>query len=231
MLQRFAKAFLTGLPLVAVPIVLCVLAWPRISETASSAAVNGVVTDRLFARDVPRGRLQAARRGLERIARGDGDALIWRAELDAILAGSNAVDLERARATLLEGLSAAPANPRGWTLLCEIEIRVHRERAASCMDTAFYVGPFDWFVAQRRTVLSAYLFPQLDRDTQDAAARRLRLIWEDPRLRPVALEAALEPNGAALVITAFANDNASLAAFERELRDQSPALRATMGTQ
>src|SRR5215471_15784112 len=106
---------------------------------------------------------------------------------------------ENAQTTLLEALSAAPANPRGWTLLCEIEINIDRDRAASCMDTAFYIGPFDWFTARRRTVLSAYLWPQLDRDTQDAAARRLRLIWDDAHLHQIALEAALEPNGAALV--------------------------------
>lgn len=229
MLLRFLKTLLTVLLLIAVPVGLGVLAYPRWSETASTRAVNGVETARLLAREMPRDRLDAARRDLQRIAPGNGGALAWRAEIDAVLAGSNTAALEKARTGLLEGLSAAPANPRGWTLLCEIEIRIDRDRAGSCMDTAFYIGPFDWFVARRRTVLSAYLFPQLDRDTQEAAARRLRLIWEDPRLHEIALEAALEPNGAALVTAAFENDNASLAAFERALRDDVPALRSTAG--
>ena len=223
---RYLKTFLTGLLLVAVPAGLSVFAVPRFAESASSPSVTGVETDRLFAHEVPRGRLARANRDLRQIAPGDGDALAWRAEIDALLAGSSDAALERARATLLEGLSHAPANPRAWTLLCEIDIRIHRDRAASCMDTAFYVGPFDWFLAERRTVLSAWLWPQLDRDTQDAAARRLHLIWDDPRLHWIALEAGLEPNGAALVTAAFAHDNASLAAFERELREQ-PALRST----
>ncbi len=216
-LRRFAKTFLAGLLLLAVPLVLAALAWPRFIESASAPAVIRVETDRLLARDVPRDRLALASRDLHRIAPGNGEALAWRAELDALLAGSNDAALERARSTLLDGLSNAPANPRGWILLCEIEVAIHRDRAAPCMDTAFYVGPFDWFIAERRTVLTAYLWPQLDRDTQDAAARRLRLIWEDERLRAIALEAAKQPNGAALVVAAFAQDAASLRDFEREL--------------
>ena len=224
------KTLLTALLLVAVPVVLCALAIPRFTESASSPVVTGVETDRLFAREVPRERLARASRDLRQIAPGDGDALAWRAEIDAIRAGSNVDALQNARATLLESLSHAPANPRAWTLLCELEIRIDRGRAAACMDTAFYVGPFDWFLAQRRTLLSAWLWPQLDRDTQDAAARRLHLIWDDRQLHGIALDAGLEPNGAALVMAAFAHDNASLAAFERELRAQSSALRSTSGS-
>src|SRR5207237_2603625 len=125
--------------------------------------------------------------------------------------------LDPAKTLVLDGRAKYPASPRGWTLLCEIEVRIARSEAAACMNTAFYVGPFDWFVVRRRTVLAAYLWPQLDRDTREAAARQLVRIWQDPRLRAIAYEAARQPNGAGLISAAFSGDPDSMSAFERGL--------------
>jgi hypothetical protein len=212
---------LTGLLLASVPVFLGLFAVPRLFGSSPEGPAAPVILDRLFAHEISRGRLEGADRELRHAPSGDGDSLAWRSEFEAVLAGNDPRKLEDARTTLVQALRVAPANPRAWTLLCEIDIHLHRDRAAACLDTAFYMGPFDWFVAERRTVLSAWLWPQLDRDTKDAAARRLRLMWQDTRLRRIALEAGLEPNGAALVIAAFANDAPALRDFERALAGQS----------
>jgi hypothetical protein len=156
-----------------------------------------------------------AQQVLSSAPQGDGETKLWRAEFLAVLAKKDKAQLEAARSLTLDGLAADPANPRGWTLLCEIEVVLGRNDASKCLDTAFFIGPFDWFVASRRTALSIYLWPTLDSDTQSAAARRLNLLWQTQGLRIIALQAAQTANGRTMLKEAFATDPAGKEAFER----------------
>ncbi len=200
--------------LALVPVALVALAWPRLQDGAALAQITQVVDARLREHSLPKAEIQAARAALSADSQ-DGETLLWRAELDGLLAGNNAMNLEAARAETIAALKADPANPRTWMLLCELDTNLKRPDAGTCLDTAFYVGPFDWYVARRRAVLAAYLWPSLDSDTKDAAARRLRLMWETniigyPIMRPILWDVAKIPYGRVVIDRAFAHDRASL---------------------
>jgi hypothetical protein len=213
-----SRRFLVGLTFAVLalpPLFLAALALPRLEAASGLLSVQRVLLDRLGALSVAPKRLEIAQKALAGSLPGDGENVLWRAELLAILAGRNHALLERARLLAIEGLTFEPANPRGWTLLCEIDVAMHRSDAARCLDTAFYIGPFDWFVANRRTVLSAYLWPSLDADTRDAAARRVRLLFGNPKLRDIDFQIARTANGRAMLAAAFRSDPGMRAEFDR----------------
>ena len=208
---------LLAIVLLIPPVLLATMAVPRLGAGLAQAKIEDVISDRRLGYEILPARSEIAERSLSRALPADGDSEIWRAELIAVRGSHDKAELRTAQALVVDGLSHAPASTRGWTLLCEIDFSIVRADAPACMNTAFYVGPFDWYVAQRRTVLSAVLFPKLDADTRAAAARRLKLVWEDPGLRWVAYEAANQPNGAALVSAAFADDPVGMKNFEAGL--------------
>ena len=216
-MARRMRLFLAAVLLLAVPLFFIALALPRFLAGAPPTAARDVLRARLFGLSVHPVRLAKAERALSTAPAGDGESKLWRAELLALLARNDSHRLEEARTLTVEGLSENPANVRGWTLLCELDVVLRRTDAARCLDTAFFIGPFDWFVAQRRTALSVYLWPKLDSDTQDAAARRLRLIWATPSLRFIDFAVAKSPNGASVLDRAFGGDPEMKAAFAREL--------------
>ncbi len=212
--------------LALVPIALVVLAWPRLEDGAALAQITQVVDARLRGHALPKATVEAARTALSQPSE-NGETLLWRAELDGMLAGNNAKGLEAARAETIAALKADPANPRSWMLLCELDTNLKRSDAGTCLDTAFYVGPFDWYVARRRAVLAAYLWPSLDSDTKDAAARRLRLMWETnitgfPRMRAILWDVAQMPFGRVNIDEAFAHDHATLHLIDLWLLPRPP---------
>jgi len=217
-MARGVRFFPAAVLLLAVPLLFIVLALPRFLAGTPPPAARAVLHARLFGLAVHPLRLTKAEQALSTAPAGDGESKLWRAELLALLARNDLHRLEEARTLTVEGLSENPANVRGWTLLCELDVALRRSDAAQCLDTAFFIGPFDWFVAQRRTALSVYLWPKLDSDTQDAAARRLRLIWERPSLRSIDFAVAKSPNGTSVLDRAFGRDPGMKAAFARELR-------------
>jgi hypothetical protein len=194
--------------LAAVPLAIGSLALARFFDGAALAQITQVVDARLREHAVPPAQLRTARVALSQPTR-NGEALLWRAELDGILAGANSRQLQAARSEAIDALKADPANPRTWMLLCELGANLKRSDAGTCFDTAFFVGPFDWYVARRRSVLAADLWPSLDGDTKDAAARRLRLIWETG-LRTILWDVAQMPYGRVNIDKAFAHDRTTL---------------------
>jgi hypothetical protein len=205
-----------------IPAVLIFLATPRLIEgvgaeralSAVNAAVNGT--------RLPIDRWRLAADDLGTTLPDNGDGQIRRAEMIYLAANGDTAGLAAARAVVVDGLTLAPANPRGWTLLCEIDARIARAYAPRCMDTGFFVAPFDWFVAGRRALLAADLWPVLDADVQDAAARRVRLMWEsdhwdDHRVKFVLFDVYQAPNGAALLTAGFKADKDELREFNRWL--------------
>jgi hypothetical protein len=217
-MARAGLLILKTIALAAIPVVLIALAIPRFEAGLASTPARSVLRDRLFNYAVHPIRLARAEKALSRGAAGDGDNTLWRAELQALLARNDVHRLEDARSLAIEGLGENPASTRGWTLLCELDVVLKRADAGRCLDTAFFIGPFDWFVAQRRTALSVQLWASLDSDTQDAAARRLRLIWETPGLRFIDFDVAKNANGLVALGRAFDSDPEMKAALERQLK-------------
>jgi hypothetical protein len=228
--QILGSIFLS-IALLLVPSALAALAWPRLQNGVALAGIKHVVDERLRGRSLAKDKLQAARFAVSAPSE-NGETLLWRAELDGMLAGKDPNGLEAARLETIAALKADPANPRTWTLLCELDTNLKRSDAGTCLDTAFYVGPFDWYVARRRAVLAAYLWPSLDDDTKDAAARRLRLMWESniagyPLMRPILYDVAQVPFGRVMIDKAFAHDRWTLHAIDvwlMRMAEQQPGV-------
>jgi hypothetical protein len=205
-----------------IPMLLVGLATPRFVEgiglERSLATYNASVAEQ----PLSSANYQRAAGALTFIASADGDGLIERAEMITQAANGRAMQLREARAFTVEGLRRAPANPRGWTLLCEIDFSIVPSEASRCMDTAFFIAPFDWYVARKRALLAAYLWPGLDLDVREAAARRVRLMWEsdrwpDHRVKEALYDVYRAPNGEAILFAAFKDDREQLRALNRWL--------------
>jgi hypothetical protein len=205
-----------------IPAVLIFLAIPRLIEGVGAERALPAVNAAVSGTRLPIDRWRLAADDLGATMADNGDGQVRRAEMIYLAANGNAAGLAAARAVAVDGLTLAPTNPRGWTLLCEIDARIARADAPRCMDTGFFVAPFDWFVAGRRALLAADLWPMLDADVQDAAARRVRLMWEsdhwdDHRVKFVLFDVYKAPNGAALLTAGFKVDKDELREFNRWL--------------
>lgn len=203
-----------------VPAILLLLGVPRLIEGVGTERALPAVNAAVAGERLPIARWQLAAHDLAVTMPENGDGLIRRAETVFLAANGNAEGLAQARSVVVDGLTRAPMNPRGWTLLCEIDARIAPADAPRCMDTGFFVAPFDWFVARRRALLAADLWPTLDSDVQGAAARRIRLMWEsdrwdDHRVKFALLDVYRAPNGAALLTAGFKDDREQLRAFNR----------------
>ena len=209
-----------------VPALLIVLALPRIVEGIGIERALPVVRSATVGQTLSLDRYRGAADDLTSTMPENGDGLVRLAEMMALAANNEPRGLSRARAMVVRGLALAPLNPRGWTLLCEIDSHVVKADAPRCMDTGFFVAPFDWFVAGRRALLAAALWPTLDADVRNAAARRVRLMWEadhwwfDHRVKLVLYDVYRAPNGAALLNAGFQDDPDELRSFNRWLIQQ-----------
>lgn len=216
------RIFVAGAAGLAVPAILIALAIPRLIEGIGTEQALPATTAAVFERTLPTSNYRVAAGVLSSTLADNGDGLIRRAEMLALAAKGNDAELAEARAVVVDGLVKAPMNPRGWTLLCEIDSHIAPAQAPRCMDTGFFVAPFDWFVAPRRALLAAYLWPRLDADVQSAAARRVRLMWEsdswtDHRARQSLFDVYRAPNGAALLTAGFRTDPDELRVVNRWL--------------
>ncbi len=212
---RVVRTSILAALVLSAPLLLIALGLPRFLAGLSLPDVQPVLLGRLEQQSIAPARLKKAQAALQSALPTDGENRLWHAEIDAVLAGKNYQRLDQARDLTVAGLAANPTNPRGWTLLCELDVALKRSDAARCLDTAFFIGPFDWFVARRRTALSVYLWPQLDSDTRDAAARRLHLMWQTPQLSEIDFAVARTGNGKAMLAQAFADDPEGRAQFDR----------------
>jgi hypothetical protein len=225
MSRAYGRTVLAAAAGLIVPAVLILLAVPRLIEGIGAERALPAVNAGVSGDSLPIERWRYAANDLSLTMPSNGDGLIRRAEMIYLGANGNLEGLAQARAVVVDGLTQAPANPRGWTLLCEIDARIALNEAPRCMDTGFFVAPFDWFVAPRRALLAAELWPTLDPDVQDAAARRVRLMWEsdrwdDHRIRDVLYDVYRTPYGAALLTAGFRNDHEELRTFNRWLIHQ-----------
>jgi hypothetical protein len=208
-----------ALVLLTVPIVLATFAWPQFVAGVPAAGSETTVTSTVTGYTLSQAAYEQASRDLKNTPADDGFDLVSLAEVSALAAWRDKKPdrLAVARQLTIQGISRAPSNPQGWTLLCAIVARSSRMAGARCMDTALYVGPFDWFTARHRALLGTEVWPLLSPDTKDTFARRLHLMWDDTTLYAYLWDVWSAPNGAAVLTTAFAGDKDGLRRFNRWL--------------
>ena len=208
------------------PLILIVLAVPRMLEGVALARARQATAASLVEEKFPLQGYAAAASELRSVLPDDGDNLIRQAELVAHAANGQAAGLAQARAIAVTGLLHSPANPRGWTLLCEIDDRINRPAAPACMETGFFIAPFDWFTARRRAILAADLWPDLSDDVRQAAARRVRMMWEsdrwdDHRVKFSLYDVYRTPNGPQLLGAGMRDNRDELREMNRWLIQQA----------
>jgi hypothetical protein len=212
-----------ALVLLAVPTILATAALPAYLAGRELSFAGPVLSARLYGKSVDRPGLESAEGHLAMASASGGEATAWHAEVLALLAGSNPQALALARDEVLTGISKAPANPRAWALLCELAVKLGRSDAPDCLSTALDIGPFDWFTARRKAMLTAYLWRKLDSSTQETAAHQLWTIWgarvdhSDPLMRSIVFDVDHEADGPLLLADAFKDDRAGLRDLNRWL--------------
>jgi len=182
---------------------------PRFIAGVGEEEARGPLYDAVVEHHLPPMAFQWASSNLDKTMAGDGDGLIEQAEMVALGAGRDQKALAKALGLVTQGIAQAPANPRGWTLLCEIKAQSGSADTISCLDIGFFVAPFDWYVSRRRALLAARLWPLLDMNVRDGAALRVRQMWEsdfpdDHRSRMALYDVFLEANGSELLRAGFA---------------------------
>jgi len=78
---------------------------------------------------------------------------------------------------LSAALTAAPASGEGWILLAESQSRSDPKRAANSLSVALELAPFEYFLAERQSLLAAKLWTDLPEDSRAIASRQARDLW------------------------------------------------------
>jgi hypothetical protein len=179
---------------------IALLAFPRLSDGFAVDSAIPVPNYMLAGIALPHGSYDRASASLKRGANADGDAAILAVEAAihaGAPAGSEIPQLER-------GLSLEPGSARGWLLLAEASAPVHSDRAASALSQSLVLAPYDFWLAGRRSRLSAVLWSDLDVDGRAMARRQVVRLWEEPLLRTQLVPLFQTAEGRALLKTSFA---------------------------
>lgn len=155
--------------------------------------------------------VEAARR-LSGAAPWDGQSQLALAEARLLAYGPD----EAVHQAILRGLVAAPASPRGWSLLADWRAR-RKMDGAPALAMALTLAPFDTYDSARRMRLAAVAWPSLDAQRREIATRLLRASWLRDDMRPW-LPGLMAGYGAPFLFgRAFADHPADLRAFNRWL--------------
>jgi tetratricopeptide (TPR) repeat protein len=133
----------------------------------------------------------------------DGNSLITAAEASADGGTDRALVIKLVR----QGLVHEPTSARGWTLLAEeLTAAGDRRVAAKALSLALTLGPYDYWIAERRARLAATLFDELQPEDQRAAETQARLLWETDSLRPAIPTLVQSQQGARLMTRALQDE-------------------------
>lgn len=180
------------------------LAWLAVPHLRDGVALDAAVpvpNYMIANRAMPVSAYKDAERALSQADAADGDAAIARAEA-ALRSGS------RSRAVIPElsnGLMAAPASARGWTLLSLAYASFDKRKAAGALGVALELAPKDFWLAEMRAEAAAQLWSGLDADARVNALAQTRLLWEEPLLRGQLRQLLTSADGVALVKCAFSD--------------------------
>jgi hypothetical protein len=129
----------------------------------------------------------------------DGDAQTAAAEAATRAGGPAQAQIAR----LEQAVRDAPAEPRGWLLLSEALLPVDRKRAASALEQALVLAPYDYWIAGRRARDAVVLWGNLDFEAREMALRQVQFLWDEPSLRSGLVELLSTASGVAIVRRAF----------------------------
>ncbi|GAA0553824.1 hypothetical protein GCM10008941_37300 [Rhizomicrobium palustre] len=105
-----------------------------------------------------------------------------------------------------KGLTAEPASARGWLVLAEALTPTNKRMAAEALSQSLMLAPHEFWLAGPQSVDAAALWPDLDGDTQQAALRNARQLWDYPPLREHFFAVADTPGAASVLNRAFSAD-------------------------
>ncbi len=123
-----------------------------------------------------------------------------------------------ARQALVEGLSAAPANPFAWSRLAYAQAVLDgwTPEAAAALRMAFITGPYEPRLLWPRLRLSLSAWPHIPLDDHELVLHQIREAWAAD---PEALTALVAQTGQVdIAKLAFSGSPADLRAFEARLR-------------
>jgi len=219
--RAVAVRAVVALLLMFVPVLLAYAAIPRFNFGWRIEPEHRVVLSSILQQSLT---VDSALRGAAAFAQappGDGDDLAQSGEFLALASPSEPALLLRSRESVSEALAYAPANPRAWTLLCELDAAQSSPRIVSCLDTAFALTQYDWFTAERRMRLVAEEWPFLDESLRDKAVNVVLPMWTSPRwvngwtLQYVLYDLSRSANGRQLLRAGFIADRDALRSFNR----------------
>lgn len=203
---------------VLLSLMLVVLALPRFITGLKREAAGETIALMIDGRKEPLSAYRSAAAALAGAL--DGESLAERAELLA-RASNDPRMLAKSRELAIEGLARAPADPRAWTLLCAIEAAHDPGQGVSCLDTGFFVGPYDWYATPWRMQLAASEWSYLDERLRDAATALILPMWhseqwgDDNALRATLFELSKSADGRQLLRAGFLADKNAMRRFNR----------------
>ncbi len=218
---QITKTVLAGGMLLGVPAILSVLAAPRLVGGLGIEPAYRLVGEATLGVPLSASATRAAASAYAGVATDDADNLAQRAEFLKLADGNDPRKLLEVRELLIRSLTHAPVNPRAWTLLCRVEAKQSPARAVACLDTGFFVAPFDWFITGQRMSLVAAEWPYLDERLRDAAANEILPMWNSAgwsngrTLRYALYDLSRFSNGRQLLRAGFISDRKALFAFNR----------------
>ena len=193
------------------PVILLLAALPRLASGMALEATFPVPAYMNVDRTLPLKTYRATAQVLAGAAEADGEAQIARSRA-AYLSGEVGPKIV---AMADNGVSHAPSSAAGWTLLAALRTPVDRVRAAGAMAVAFELAPHDYYLAAWRARTAAHLWADLPADARESAARQVRLLWSDRKLRRQIRSILAVPGGPGLVTYAMKDDPDGLRALNR----------------
>ncbi len=193
------------------PVILLLAALPRFASGIALEAAFPVPSYMTVVRTLPINATRATAHVLASAAEADGEAQIARSRA-AYLSGEVGPKII---AMGDNGVSHAPSSAAGWTLLAALRTPVDRARAAAAMSVALELAPRDYYLAAWRARTAAPLWADLPADARESAARQVRLVWSDRRLRHQIRSILAVRGGPNLVTYAMKNDPDGLRALNR----------------
>jgi hypothetical protein len=121
---------------------------------------------------------------------------------------------------LRSALAMSPADARGWMLLSDALHASDHKRAAQALGVSFELARYDYWIAGARAERAALLWSDLNFDDRDSAVRQVRLLWEEPILRPQLYGLLTTPQGISLLNRAFVGRRDEVVALNRWVSEQ-----------
>lgn len=131
--------------------------------------------------------------------------------------------IEKAIASLKDGLALAPANPYAWTRLAYASFQLHgwTPEALSALRLAFATAPYDPRLLLSRLSLSFLAWDNLLREDRELVLQQIRYAWKQNPNELVRMASGFRQVN--LVRAALLRNPAALADFEEKLQDHDPS--------